>query len=220
MINNLVSLCEVANQYLTYLDGRIEFSDDGFPIFTKKMLLDSEPDLIVPFYHRHNKVVKDPSKTVICFYSSDRFLYRRLEKVFDDINEYKLFQGVIGLDVTVTEDMDVEWQNMIMLVNQLFLAILACNGIKIVMNARIGSPASVNNLDGFPKQSLCATSFLGCKKLSSENDYSFLRKILTLLPSKLLIYGKHDSLAEAQLSRFGIDYRVYADYHRLSKGVA
>ena len=220
MINDLVSICEIADRYLTYLNGKMDFSGNGFPVFTKEMLLDEEPDLIVPFYQRHNRVVKDPAKTVICFYSSDRFLYRRLEKVFDDINEYKQFQGVIGLDITVTEDMDIEWQNMIMLVNQLFLAVLACNDIKVVMNSRIGSPASLSNLNGFPKRSLCATSFLGCNRLSSENDYSFLKKVLALLPSKLLIYGKHDTLAEAQLSRLGIDYRIYADFHRLSKGVA
>ena len=184
------------------------------------MFLDSEPDIIVPFYNRNSKVVKNPKNTVVCFFSSDSDLYRRLENVFDDIEEYKKYMGVIGLDITVTDDMDPEWQNMIMLVNQLFLAVIACNGIKIIMNARIGSPRSVENLKFFPKGIIWATSFLGCDKLKSEYDFSFISKVLCILPSKLLIYGKHDKIAEMQLTKMGFDYRVYTDMHRLTKGVA
>ena len=72
----------------------------------------------------------------------------------------------------------------------------------------------------FPKNILWATSFLGCDKLSTETDFSFISKMLGLLPSKLLIYGKHDKIAENQLSVMGIPYRTYTDFHRLSKEVA
>lgn len=220
MIKNLYELCLIADRFVEYLDGKVEFSEDGFPVFRKEMFLEEEPDLIVPFYNRNNKIVADRAKTVLCFFSSDSNLYRRLENVFDDLDEYKKCMGVIGLDITVTDDMDPEWQNMIMLVNQLFLAILACNGIKIIMNARIGSPRSVKNLKAFPKGVMWATSFLGCDKLHSEYDFSFISKVLRIFPSNLLIYGKHDKIAEKQLTNMGIDYRVYADMHRLTKGVA
>ena len=220
MIKNLIDIIDVTDKYLSYLNGRIEFSEEGFPLFIKDMFLNEEPELIVPFYNRHNKVVKDPKKTAICFFGSDESLYRRLENVFDDLKEYRLFQGVIGLDVTVTADMDAEWQDAVMLLNQLFLAVLAVNDIKIVMNARAGGSDSVKNLMRFPKNILWATSFLGCDNLSSESDFSFISKILGLLPSKLLIYGKHDKIAEKQLSVMGISYRTYTDFHRLSKEVA
>lgn len=219
MIKNLHEFCEIADRYVNYLNGKIEFSGNGFPVFRKEMFLDSEPEIIVPFHNRNSKVVNNPTKTILCFFSSDHDLYRRLEKVFDEIDEYKKFQGIIGLDITVTSDMDIEWQNIIMLVNQLFLAILACNGVKIVMNARIGNAQSVQNLKGFPTGTICATSFLGCKKLKSGNDFSFISKVLHILPSKLLIYGKHDKIAEMQLTNMGIDYRNYTDFHRLTKGV-
>jgi len=220
MLNTLMDFFKITDKYLEYLSGKIEFSEEGFPIFTRDMFLDKEPEMIIPYYSRHNKLVKDPTNTVICFFSSDESLYLRLEKVFDDLEEYKQFQGVIGLDVTVTADMDPEWQNAIMLLNQLFLAVLACNGIKIVMNARIGSPRSVENLKYFPKGIIWATSFLGCDKLCSEYDFIFISKVLHILPSKLLIYGKHDKIAENQLTNMGIDYHVYTDMHRLTKGVA
>ena len=220
MIKNLIDIIGVTDKYLSYLYGKIEFSESGFPLFTKDMFLNEEPELIVPFYNRHHKVVKDPKKTAICFFGSDESLYRRLENVFDDLKEYRLFQGVIGLDVTVTADMDTEWQDAVMLLNQLFLAVLAVNGIKIVMNARIGGSDSIKNLMMFPKNMFWATSFLGCDNLRSETDYSFISKMLRLLPSKLLIYGKHDVIAENQLSIMGISYRTYTDFHRLSKEVA
>ena len=220
MINNLIDIIDVTDELLSYLNGKIDFSEDGFPVFTKDMFLNEEPELIVPYYNRHNKVVKDPKKTVICFFGSDESLYRRLENVFDDLDEYRLFQGVIGLDITVTSDMDAEWQDAIMLLNQLFLAVLAVNGIRIIMNARSGGSNSVKNLMRFPKNILWATSFLGCDKLNAETDFSFISKMLGLLPSKLLIYGKHDEIAENQLSVMGIPYRTYTDFRRLSKEVA
>lgn len=220
MINSLPDFISIAEKYLNYLSDKINFSEDGFPVFEKEMFLAREPDLIIPFYHRNNKIVLDKKKTVVCFFDSDINLYRRLENVFDDIEEYKKYMGVIGLDITVTDDMDSEWQNLIMLVNQLFLAVLACNGVKIIMNARIGSPQTVENLKTVPKDVIWATSFLGCDKLKSEYDFSFISKVLRILPSKLLIYGKHDKTAENQLSNMGILYRVYTDMHRLTKGVA
>lgn len=220
MIKNLYELCKIADEYTSYLNGKIQFSENGFPVFRKEMFLNSEPEIIVPFHNRNNKAVSDPAKTVLCFFSRDPDLYRRLEKVFDEIDEYKKCMGVIGLDITVTSDMDIEWQNMIMLVNQLFLAILAYNGVKIVMNARVGNLQSIQNLSGFPKGIICATSFLGCDRLKSSYDFSFISKVLYILPSKLLIYGKHDKIAEKQLLNMGIDYRVYTDFHRLTKGVA
>jgi len=134
--------------------------------------------------------------------------------------EYRRYKGVIGLDITVTEDMDLEWQNAIMLLNQLFLAVLGCNGIKIVLNARNGSPSTLSNFSSVPKNVMCATSFLGCSNLKNDMNYSFISKILYLMPSKLLIYGKRDRIAEKQLDTMGIDYRIYPDMHRISKGVA
>lgn len=220
MLNDLLDFFQITDKYLTYLSDKIEFSNDGFPIFTREMFSEEEPEMIIPYYNRHNKLVKDPSKTVICFFSADSSLYLRLEKVFDEIDEYKHFQGVIGLDVTVTADMDPEWQNAIMLLNQLFLAVLACNRIKIVMNARVGSPETVMNFCNIPKNVVYATSFLGCDKLLSNSDFGFISKVLRIMPSKLLIYGKHDKIAEQQLSIMGINFRVYPDLHRLCKGVA
>ena len=96
MIKNLFDLLKIVDLYLDYLQDKIDFNNDGFPMFTKEMFLDSEPDLIVPFYNRNNKIVKDPSKTVLCFFGSDLMIYSRLGKVLREIDDYKRFQGIVG----------------------------------------------------------------------------------------------------------------------------
>lgn len=68
----------------------------------------------------------------------------RLRLIHEYIRAYKIssmrlmntkkFMGVIGSDLTVTSDTDLEWQEAIMLVNQLYMAVLAVNNVKVVQN--------------------------------------------------------------------------------------
>ena len=205
------------DEYSSYLKGKIEFSNSGFPIFDKSMFLDEIPENVITYPNRNSIYVKNLSKTVICFYAPDRLLYPRLDKVIENLDEYKKFLGVVGMDLTVTKDMDMEWQKAIMLLNQLHMAILACNGIKIVANLRNGSDETVECLSGIPRNVMCATGFLGCTKDKCIYDFRFISKILSVCPSMLIIYGKHDPLAEDYLSKMGVRYRVYKDFHRISK---
>ena len=61
---------------------------------------------------------------------------------------------------------------------------------------------------------MCASGFLGCNKTQSTLDYVYAAKILTVMPSKLLLYGKHDTIEEGHLDTLGIDYRCYTDVRR------
>lgn len=69
--------------------------------------------------------------------------------------------GVIGFDLTVTSDMDVEWQREVMLLNQLGTALLAHSGIKIVHNMRCGRRSTLQCFDSVPKGVFCASGTLG-----------------------------------------------------------
>ena len=205
--------------YLYLKDKEISFDKDGLPIFTPDMFLKDWPDLVVPFSQRKNRRVIDRKKTVICFFDKDHHLYPRLSKLFDEIDEYKSFMGVIGMDVTFTDDMDEEWQRAIALLNQLFLAVLAVNGIKILLNTRTAGLDTISIWQNVPRGVMAASGFLGCDPIYADDDFSYLEKILMLLPEKLIIYGKHDVKAEKQLDTMGIDYRIYMDFHRLCKEV-
>ena len=214
---DIFSMMEFLYQYLNGKD--IKFNHEGFPEFRSDMFLNEWPDLVIPYSQRKNKRVKDKSKTVICFFDKDQRLYPRLKNVLEEIEEYKSFMGVIGLDITITDDMDEEWQKAILLLNQLFMAVLAINGIKIIVNTRTAGLDCYKVLEGIPSNIMAASGFLGCDKLKKKEDFSYLSKILTIMPDKLIIYGKHDLKVEEQLDEMGIDYRVYKDFHRLCKEV-
>jgi hypothetical protein len=114
--------------------------------------------------------------------------------------------------------MDVELQKAIILANQLFIAILAVNGVKIVLNTRNGNKDTLSCFRYIPHGVICASGFLGCKK---SKDYweaaTYTDKVLGLVPEKLIIYGKQDPLITEQLNVVGIPYRYYEDFHTMSK---
>lgn len=218
MIRNIIDLMELESSFREYLlSQNVEFDDNGSPIFHASMFLESWPEAIVTYQCRNNvALVKDPSKTAICFYTADSRIYPRLEKVFDELNEYRRFIGVVSMDLTITDDMDLELQQLILIVNQLFTMILAINGIKIILNTRCGSLKFASAFKSIPKGIAVSSGFLGCGRLREE-DLLYISKIVFLFPCKVLIYGKHDLVAEEQLDRFGFAYKVYPDTHRSSK---
>lgn len=218
-MNNLLELIKIIDEYIIYLKNhQFRFDENGFPIFTEDMFLKEKPELIVPYSNRKNKIVKDKKKTLLCTFMPDKRIYPRLKNIFEDIEIYKEYLGVSTADVTVTEDMDKEWQELIILLNQLYGAILVVNGIKIVLNTRVGNLNNLRLFNNFPKNIMCISGFLGCEK-ADEYDYSYLSKILFFFPSKLLIYGKEDKNVNCMLNNMGINYNYYVDFHRLSKGV-
>ena len=185
-IKNLYDVLSLTDILYSYINGRIEFNEQGLPIFTPEMFLKEWPDLVIPYSQRKNRRVKNKNHTLLCFYDSDKNLYPRLANVIDEIEEYKGYLGVCGLDITITDDMDTEWQKYIFLLNQLFLAILAVNGVKIAINTRSAGLDVSSAFDNIPQNATAVSGFLGCDQCKDERDYSYLIKILTLLPEKLI----------------------------------
>lgn len=218
MIKSIVDLLELEHSYRDYLlSHNVHFDDRGNPIFHSSMFLDKWPETIIPYSCRNNAaLVADPKQTAICFFTKDSLIYPRLEKVFEELDEYRRFMAVVSMDLTFTSDMEVELQRLIVTINQLFAMILAINGIKIILNTRSGSLDCTSAFSNVPKGISVSSGFLGCERLQEDN-LSYISKMLFLFPSKVLIYGKHDPKAEEQLDRFGFDYRVYADVHRRTK---
>lgn len=214
MIRNLDDLMKTAEGLSSRLgDAGVQFDSQGFPLLPRESYLDEWPERFIDYGHRNGSVVQDKSRTVICFFSPDSRLFPRLEKVFEELPKYQGFMAVAGLDLTVTQDMDFEYQSYLMLVNALFMGTLAVNGAKVVPNLRSGDRATAKLLSYVPADVLWVSSSLGCHPLKSPSDTVFLEKALHVRPSKLALYGKSDVLAEEQLSRVGIDWRRYPDTH-------
>lgn len=218
MFTSILDLFEIESKYREYLLSKhVLFDKNDRPVFQKNMFLDSWPETVVTFHNRNNKkLVRNPKSTVICFFESDSNIHVRLEKVFDDLEEYKRFMAVAGIDMTITADMDKELQDLIVSINYMFMMILAINGIKILFNTRSGSLDIYSLFGCVPRGIMVVSGFLGCEKLKEDN-LTYLKKIICLYPSKTLIYGKSDCNAEEQLDRFGFEYRRYRDVHSLTK---
>lgn len=210
MIASLLDIVLTVDGMTTYLQDRgIRFDEKGFPLLDPEMFLDEWPADMVPFKHRNAPFVVNPSDTLLCFFAADADLYPRIDRVLNDLPEYRRFKGVVMMDATVTQDMDLEWQEEMMLLNQLFMAVLAVNDVRVVANLRTGSRETFKHLDAIPQNVMWAAGFLGCAPLQGDEDSFFLEKVLRVRPSKLILYGRQDKTAEEQLDRFGINWRRY-----------
>jgi len=181
------------------------------------MFLDEYPELIVPVNQKKNQRIKNPKKTVICFFCKDSLIYPRYDKIFEEIDMYKEYMAVIEPDITVTADMDIEWQNTIMLLNQLFMAVLAVNGIKVILNTRMGVETTIKAFENIPKYVMVASSFLGCDRKYIPDDYTYVTKIMTLLPSRLILYGACNDKLQEKIEDMGICCRKYMSFRILCK---
>ncbi len=214
----LFELMRIADELYRYAYDKIEFDADGWPVFQKDYFLDEWPSDMVTYENRTSNLILPEAETVLCFYMGDVQNFRRFKSLFNDIPVYQRYLGVVVPDITVTRDMDYEMQEMTMLVNQLFAAVLAANNIKIVFNTRSGIQATTRHFKNVPRHIMCASGFLGCE--NAEDPISttpYINKILGLMPEKLMIYGKHDIAVDNQLDLLGIDYRYYSDFHTRSK---
>lgn len=219
MLENLRDTFLTIDHFHKYLDViGMRFNEDGFPLVSSSCFLTEAPELVVPYSHRNSRLVRDPERTILCFHMSDVLNYRRVERVFSDLPEYRRFLAVAATDITVTADMEPEWQAAIMLTNALFLAVLAVNGIKVVANLRCGGRRSVRYLSWIPKGVACITSTLGCDDLADPSDCSFLAKVMLVRPDPLILYGKRDEIMIDQLLSLGFDVWHQLDSHALSKG--
>lgn len=216
---SILTIMHLIDEYTGYLQERgVRFASNGFPIPERDwyLTIHSEndfPENIVTYRERRSaKLVSSPSKTVLCFYCADQFIYPRLERMRDEFDAYRPFMGVIGADVTVTADMDLEWQRETLLLNQLFMCMLGVNGIKVVQNLRIGSPGTLEVLLDAPEGVLAASGTLGCAP-TKPDDISYTVKLTALGVGGVLLYGKMDPVMESQISALGIPHRWYMDTH-------
>ena len=214
MISKLTDIMEFIDRCAGYLAQRgVVFDALGFPVMEKTWYLGELPDQMVTYRDRNNGYIRDKSKTVICFFCGDERIYPRFENLFNEIEEYRPFMGVVGADITVTSDMDIEWQEALMLANQLFTAVLGVNGVKIIQNLRCGSAETLRCLSSVPKGVLCASGTLGCDRTASHSDMRYTEKLMHVRPSGILMYGKSDPIMEQQIGLVGIPYMLYRDAH-------
>lgn len=217
-IVNIMDLLQMINSLYEQMNPNIVIDAEGWPILQPEHFASEWPQIVVPYTRRNNPCVIDKKQVCLCFYAPDSQIYPRFVNIGHEIEIYRQYAAVITPDITVTQDMDLELQETIMLANHLFAAVLASNGIKLVFNTRCGVRQTQQRFRNIPTHIMCASGFLGCSSSADFNaSIPYIDKILGLRPGKLIIYGKHDVVVDEQLELLGIDYRYYEDFHAMSK---
>lgn len=179
------------------------------------MILKTEPSEIIPFVHKNQ--CKDKSKTVVCFFEDDIELYRRLNKLEEDIEILKEFQGVTGFDLSPRLGWDKDTQKFNILINLMVNAYRGLNGIKLLPNFRIGNESTLHSLSSYPPNSNYAVGSLGCSKNHIETNLFYLKmKLFYARPNKLFIYGNLRKEYEAYLKDYGIEFKLFTDFRTAS----
>lgn len=223
---NIIDLLQWMQQIREKLQGKIDFDEDGYPLFKESDFVANIPEDMVDFSNRNNHRITTPKgRTLLVFYEADRKIYPRFYKLEQELPIYQQYAGVAFPDVTITADMDEELQLTLSLANQLFAAYLVSKGVKVAVNTRATTSMTRNIFRNIPRHVMCVSGFLGCKASHDFFEASrYTDKILSLQPSYLLIYGKarqHDKLVDEQLDMMGVDYRYYEDFHsKCHRGVA
>ena len=214
--NSLLWFMQLVDVYSEYLLRHgVKLMNNGFPVLRADWFIDEVPQQVAPYSNRNNTLVHAPEKTLLVHYAPDSANYPRLRNVLADIPEYRKFLGSAGTDVTVTADMDPQWQAETMLANHLFMAMLGVNGVKIAANLRTGGAGTLDLLAGVPRNVTCISSSFGCAPVANSQDLQYAAKVSAVLPSRMLQYGKVDKIANAQLDTLGISHKEYKDMHRL-----
>lgn len=87
------------------------------------------------------------------------------------------------MDVTVTSDMDEEWAQETMLLNSLFTAVLATNGVPVIANLKCAGPNTLPLLDCIPPGVMCASGVLGCALTDPMDCY--LQSLALITPNSV-----------------------------------
>lgn len=212
-----IALVECYTAYL--LKHGVKFKNNGFPVFKQEWLITNKPSLIAPF-NKRMYYHQDKKRISICFFQKDEYLYPRLDKVFEEIDLFKNYHSVCMMDISISPLMLDEVQKMNLLINLLYICVLAVNGIKVIPSFRTANFETINLLkDSVGNSKYWITGAVGTQKIrrNSFYEYLFREKCLLIMPEYLLIFGKPNETTISTLNTYGIDFsNIYKDFRDLS----
>ena len=198
------------------VEAGVSFDRNGMPQVPQSMLLGDAPYEILPFEHR--KACKEKKKTLICFFSQDYLLERRLRRMYDDLPEYQKYMGVTGFDMSIRIGMSLDAQLRMAKINKIVDCWFAIHDVKVVPNFRTGDLASISHILNHGNGIQYSAGIIGCKRGSSALDDAILRaKIIYSRPSRILTYGNPSKNSARILKDFGVNYKSYVDFVERSR---
>ncbi len=211
---DLFSLAETITDYLKR--HGVKFSEEGYPNFTDDMLLREVPEEVAPI--GRTSFVKDKSRTLLVSFRNDEEIYKYLFSLNDTIKICKSYLGFGGFDLSPRINWDVKLQRFNILLNMLADAYLAVNGIKLMPNFRIGCLETIDVLSSYPQHTWFTVGALGGGRGRIKiNKMYLMTKLLITNPDMLIYYGKLKPEYAEILDQYGVSYRVFEDFQRISR---
>ncbi len=212
---DLFGLAKYLYEYL--VNAGVEFMDNGYPVISENMILREMPEQVLPINHRYAS--KNRKKTLLVTFTNDEYVYKRLLSLDKEIPMYKEYLGFGGFDLSPRINWDIGLQKFNILLCRMADVYIALHGIKLLPNFRTGSLATFDVLNCYPKDSWYIVGTLGCSNGHIELNRMYLRtKLIIANPEMLIYYGILKKEYEDVLDDYGVQYRVFPDYQRLSRG--
>lgn len=194
----------------------VEFTEEGYPIFTEDMLLKDMPEGVCPISQTY--YVKDKSKYLLVSFSNDENIYKKLMSLQNDVDVYLQYKGFGGFDLSPRINWDVNLQKFNLLLSKLADAFLAVNGVKLMPNFRTGCLDTFGVLSIYPPNTWYSVGALGCGRGRIKINEMYLRtKLVVANPDMLIYYGKLKPEYAQILEEYGVHYKVFTDFQRLSR---
>lgn len=191
------------------------FNRYGFPVFPKEVILEEPPTHIEPI--QRIRCCKNPNENLLCSFTNDELIKRRLRLIFEEIKLYGVFKGFGGFDLSPRIRWPFQQQKFNIWLSQLATAFVALSGQKIIPNFRIGNLQTVFALDSYPKNILYVVGTLGCsKRVLPLHEFIFKTKLLIARPSHLTIYGPLRKEYKQLMIEQGVEYNVVTDFRTQS----
>lgn len=213
-IMNLFKLAIELEKHLR--EKGVEFTEEGYPIFTEDMLLKDMPEGVCPISQTY--YVKDKSKYLLVSFSNDENIYKKLMSLQNDVDVYLQYKGFGGFDLSPRINWDVNLQKFNLLLSKLADAFLAVNGVKLMPNFRTGCLDTFGVLSIYPPNTWYSVGALGCGRGRIKINEMYLRtKLVVANPDMLIYYGKLKPEYAQILEEYGVHYKVFTDFQRLSR---
>lgn len=203
---NLIKRCD---EKITFLKkNKIKFFN-GRPCISEDMIYENVPTYIETYQFRNEIPLKDRNKSLICFYSDDKRLWRRLMTIDEDCKIFAKYAGIVGMDLSPSVNMLRPRQLQSILINSIYNCLVSINGIKIAINARIGDLSTNNIINDFCKNKTLVFGNLGCKgKFLTYSYFQFIVRIKIEKPKNICIYGTLSKKDIHKLEKLGLNISI------------
>ena len=193
------NILEWCDDMITHLkESDIDF-ENGVAVLKKEFIYQDEVSMVSTYKYR-NDIPNELKKTsLLTYFMPDDNLFNRIKKLEEEIPIMREYGGICGFDLSPSVGMLRPRQRFSILINSIFNASCAIQGVKILPNSRVGDLGTMSMSKSFPDGVNFITGKHGCNSYGFKEYglYQLCVQIHEKQPHILYVYGKV-SLKEAR----------------------